>query len=162
MSSPFTIIFTSLATATFLHLYSESRDRLNERNRAASNFRDVLLKDIRNIDPNTNHKIDVLDALTATWPNHNAALQELKLFLTETEINSIDVLWREYCYNEKGQYPDLDQYSNRSGSVTTREEKKALAYKRLNSLFYFAEPKKHWLSQLFADIKRRVCELACS
>ena len=147
------IIFTSITTAISLHIFARYRDWLSERNNAALKFRSVFSVELSALNPYDKSQLEIVNVLENRFSLQEVAFQEFKLFLTKTERDRIDYLWREYCHCNNGPYPYLYQYDNKSGSVEQNKKNSELALKRIEILVSCANPKTHWLPELIDKIQ---------
>lgn len=138
----------ALVGALCNHIFSERRRRIEEFNKAATEFRNAFLPEIILLSHNA--KIDKcegsndLDHVLSSGyiKRHLAALEVFKNYLSTEERIDIDKAWKNYCYHPKIEaYPWFEQYHTPGRGKEGVDDKKKLALERIENILKFAEHK---------------------
>jgi hypothetical protein len=138
----------TLLGATIAHIFSERRDRRNDLNKAANEFRNAFLPEViflkHNAKINGGSSSDLGEFLGAAYIRQLKALMLFKTYLSTKDEISIDKAWQEYCYHpDNPNIPFFEQYSWKVANKGKGYEKqlKALALNRIEKILKFAKPK---------------------
>lgn len=120
------------------------RDKRNDFNKAAADFRNSFNETLLLLDPQSfidKQGEDTYSKLNKNIVQHEKAASMFRHFLSKRRQKAFDNAWKEYCYDDHDQNVKfLEKYAS-NGSVIKNQKAREKAYDRINKLMEFAKPK---------------------